>query len=155
MFLCMQHSRTVSSMQLLVPGLKGLSSFTTTATAAFWGRTNYDIRMVKTIALCAGAEPRRGQAGQRVLSVDQPSSAAVSTSVCVSVTHVISIQHESLHSIRTKDRQIYVKSLYPCLCVCVFVCRRLGVNAGQMWLGESAVCSEGHISSRSEPRGAG
>ena len=120
MFLCMQHSRTVSSLQLLVPGLKGLSSFTT-ATAAFWGRTNYDIRMVKTIALCAGVEPRRGQAGQRVLSVDQPSSAAVSTSVCVSVTHAISIQHESLHSIRTKNRQIYVKSLYPCLCACVCV----------------------------------
>lgn len=53
-------------------------------------RTNYDIRIVeaalKTILLCAGEEPRRGLAGQRLLSVDQPATAAVSTSVCISVT---------------------------------------------------------------------
>lgn len=83
--------------------LKSLSSFTTTAPAAaaatLWGRTNHDIRTVEgaleTIVLCAGEGPRRGLAGQRVFSVDQPASAAVSTSVYISVTHTISIQHES------------------------------------------------------------
>ncbi len=100
-FLCLRLSHRASAQSVCASDcrLKGLSSFTTTATAALWGRTNHDIRMVEaaleTIALCAGVEPRRGLAGQRVFSVDQPASAAVSTSVCVSVTHTISIRHES------------------------------------------------------------
>lgn len=53
-------------------------------------RTNHDIRIVeaalKTIRLCAGEEPRRGLAAQRPLSADRPATAAVSTSVCISVT---------------------------------------------------------------------
>lgn len=80
-------------------GLKGLPGFTTAAAATLQGRTNHDIRIVeavlKTIVLCGGEGPRRGLAGQRSFSVDQPASAAVSTSVCISVTHTISIQHES------------------------------------------------------------
>lgn len=49
------------------------------------GRTNHDLRRVetalKTMVLCEGEELRRGLYGQRVFTVDKPSSAAVSTSV--------------------------------------------------------------------------
>lgn len=74
--------------RLPLVGLRGLSSFTTTATANHWGRTNHDLRRVetalKTIVLCEGEELGRGLCGQRVFTADQPSSAAVSTSVCIS-----------------------------------------------------------------------
>lgn len=120
-FLCMRY------LQLFVPltcGLKGLSSFTTTATAALWGRTNHDLRIVetalKTIVLCAGVEPRRGLDGQRVFSGDQPSSAAVSTSVCISVTHAISIQHDAYIALGQRIDRFMLNPFNPvCLCECV------------------------------------
>lgn len=53
------------------------------------GRTNHDIRIVEaareTIVLCAGGEPRRGQAGQRLLSVEQAAQ-QLSQPLPVSVT---------------------------------------------------------------------
>lgn len=70
---------------------EALVSFTTMATEDFWGMINHDIRIVeaalKTIVLCAGEELRRGLAGQRLLSVDRPSTAAVSTSARLIHTH--------------------------------------------------------------------
>lgn len=57
--------------RLPLVGLRGLSSFTTTATANHWGRTNHDLRRVetalKTIVLCEGEELGRGLRGQRGL----------------------------------------------------------------------------------------
>lgn len=71
--------------RLPLVGLGGLSTFTTTATANQWGRSSHDLRRVetllKTIVLCEGEELGRGLRGQRVFTADQPSSAAVSTSV--------------------------------------------------------------------------
>lgn len=68
-------------------GLRGLSTFTTTAPANRWGRTDRELRRVetapKTIVLCEGEELGRGLHGQRVFTAEQPCSAAVSTSVCI------------------------------------------------------------------------
>lgn len=115
--------------ELLTCRLKGLSSFTTTPTAVLLGRTNHDLRVVaaarKTIVLCAGVEPRRGLDGQRVLSRDQPSSAAVSTSVCISVTHSMSIQHDAYIALGQRIDRFMLNPFNPvCVCVggCVYVC---------------------------------
>ena len=106
--------------------LKGLSSYTTTAAAAHWRRTNHDIRAVqaalKTIVLCAGGEPRRGLAGQRLFSVDWRAAAAVSTSVCISDTHAFPIQHESLNRFMLNPFALMCVSLCLCVFVCVCVC---------------------------------
>ena len=74
--------------RLPLVGLGARPRFTTTATANHWGRTEHELRRVetalKTIVLCEAEEPGRGLCGQRVFTAEQPSSAAVSTSVCVS-----------------------------------------------------------------------
>lgn len=108
-----------------------LTSFTTTATAVCWGKDKSmtsDIIVEaapKTILLCAGEEPRRGLAGQRLLSVDQPATAAVSTSVSISATQF------SMKADIALGQRINTFTLNPltpgyrsppvCLCVCVCV----------------------------------
>lgn len=107
---------------------EGLSSFTTTVTAVCWGKDkpwhqNSGSSSEDNTSLCG----RRAKAwpGWTEAPLSGPAGHSSCLNLCLYLchTHTISIQHESWHSIRTKGRHIYVKSLYPCvslpLCVCV------------------------------------
>lgn len=106
-------------------GLRGVSSFTATATANRWGRTNHDLRRVETaletIVLCEGRRSWGGASADRGASQRTSRPQQLSQPLSVAhVTHAVSIQRDAYIALAQRNDRFMLSPFNPdCLCVCV------------------------------------